>query len=353
MTVAHDNFRLKPVMQRVWGNHLEDGEKEVLSKHFGDIDEDDGPSEERHLMVAQVAVMMPELISQESTSHATQLGDWFSQPSEQDALKSALNKYTYLIAKDLFSNSFKDSDFGTPRENWENSQAYKSLEDFLAGEGCPHIATLNYDGFLYPLVVEAAVKGNDRKSKYRYTDGFKGKPPQWKNCFVEDAARYLHLHGSPLFWGEPWPQKLSAIKVENAATPESCPNHIKFKNLPDFAPHIILSDGVLKPLLIARSKILSKYWEELQDILLNGKPEEILLFGYGGGDDHLNRLIGKSGCPVRVVEWCDDHSIPDREQDWKKRLGDDTDVIVDLRKKILTFDEWAARPAESKMEDDA
>ncbi|MDO6457522.1 hypothetical protein Q4560_14505 [Celeribacter halophilus] len=354
MAIAPEQFGLKPVMQRVWREGLEEDERKLLAKHFRDIDEDNGPSEERHLMVAQVAVMMPELVKCEPISNITDLGDWFSTPSNLDAIKKSLDKYSFEIAKDLFLCSWKKMADARTDACWAENllcQLYRwkeGLLDFLRDKNS-HIATLNYDGFLYQAVIDAG-----QRTEYLYTDRFKGLPPKWKSYFIESAARYLHLHGSPLFWGEPVPYKLSATSLGDGEAPDE--HHIRYDRQPDFTPHIILSDGALKPLLIARSEVLSAYWKELENILLNDdhgeRPKEIILFGYGSGDDHLNRLIGQSGCPVRVVERREGNNIPDGEKCWKDKLGA-TDVVVDLRKNILTFDKWATRPAESKMEDDA
>jgi hypothetical protein len=347
MAIAPEQFGLKTVMQRVWREGLEEDERKLLAKYFRGIDETNGPDKEQDLMVAQVAVMIPDLTRDDKISHATNLGEWFSKPSEHARLKYALNHYTYLIAKILFEKAWEFKTSAMKEHGFSTKEAalfndwIDALSDYLE-ESSAHIATLNYDGFLYDnsLIFQ------------NHSDGFKGQSPIWQSKFAQRKPRYLHLHGSPLFWeAEGHIEKLSV--ADYTTIEEDINHHLKFRSAPDFDPHIILSDGALKPLLIARSKVLSAYWKELENILLNDNPEEIILFGYGGGDDHLNRLIGEPKCPVRVVERRKGHNIPDQEKVWKKRLNGATDVFVDLRKNILTFDEWAARPAESKMENDA
>ena len=342
MAIAPEQFGLKPVMQRVWREGLKEDERKLLAKHFRDIDEDNGPSEERHLMVAQVAVMMPELTGHEEISHATNLGEWFSKPAEHDTLKNALNKYTFLIARDLFRASQK------VLEACDEFELFKSWRSALIATYTnglkPHVATLNYDSFLYNEDFWCHTRDGWLNSAGNYTF------PR----FNPEKPKNIQLHGSPLFWGKDNLKKLYIGSLDRVAFGDD--QHTNPTEILDFTPHIILSDGALKPLQIARSKVLSAYWKELENILLHAnhgeRPEEIILFGYGGGDGHLNRLVGQSGRPVRVVERREGNNILDGEKFWKDKLGA-TDVIVDLRKNILTFDEWAARPAESKMEDDA
>ncbi|MEG3660532.1 hypothetical protein [Celeribacter halophilus] len=193
MAIAPKQFGLKPVMQRVWREGLEEDERKLLAKHFRDIDEDNGPSEERHLMVAQVAVIMPEMVEETPSSHAKSLKRWFTAPEELDEIKEALNNYCYAIAKRLFECVRSNDMFFPPNIQWDVCQAYTSLSRLMGdSSGAPHITTLNYDGFLYTGQLFE-----------HYTDGFLkngGNLPVWQNKFAQRKPRYLHLHGSPLFW---------------------------------------------------------------------------------------------------------------------------------------------------------
>lgn len=328
---ALDNrgFSLDHIMPKVWHEKLIRGERELIANFVPSIDMSEGPTEESRLINAQVALSASNILkSGFGESEARNLKHWFAKPAQHKDLKKALNKFTFEIARELDVTSKEFS---------------SSLDSFWSGlkthlENCKsHLATFNYDTSLYAKYLA----DKDFLAKNLLRDCFKSGDLNPDFGEVQGIrGLYLHLHGSPLFHDKG--KKRTRDKLDD--------------HNPEERNHIILSDGALKPLLIAKSKILSLYWKRLEEILhpkirksTIAQVEEIILFGYGGGDDHLNRLIGKSECPVRVVERSEGRNIPDREEWWTKALGT-KEVIVDLRKNILTFDEWDTRPTESKME---
>ncbi len=334
MALDNTKFSLPHAMPKVWHEKLERNERELIADFIPGIDVSTEPQEESRLINAQVALSAFDILqSGFGHDYAKNLKEWFSKPNQHTDLENALNKFTFEVAREFDRTSETFHDDEKLKNFWRNLKAH-------LGTHKSHIATFNYDTALYTKYLDDPFFEEKTVLQDCFRSGFL-KPTLGKvEC---ERGLYLHLHGSPLFHDTIQKRNRSEL---NSHTAES-------RN------HIILSDASLKPLLIAKSKILSLYWKRLEEILHPDvrdttitQVEEIILFGYRGGDDHLNRLIGKSGCPVRVVEWCDDHILPDREEWWKDKLGA-TNVIVDLRKNILTFNEWDSRPTESKMKDDA
>ena len=105
-----------------------------------------------------------------------------------------------------------------------------------------------------------------------------------------DANRegwFLHLHGSPLFvTREGEPKKITRDKLADYAGENSF--------------HVVLTNADSKPSVIESSSILTQYWQKLDELLRDA--EKITLFGYGGEDKHLNRLVGLNNTAhIRVV----------------------------------------------------
>lgn len=346
MALSAGKFSLKKVMPEVWewkGSFtdepfLSDKEKQLISDCIQGIEVKTGPSEESQMMGAQMAQFGHELITEvvapDDQDH------WFTEPAIQ--YPETISKYVYEVARQLDRNSRKFND--DPR-----------LKAFLDGlipfiaETKSHIATLNYDTLLYAPFNDGHSVGDKcfhvckaRPSETFLNDGYRKNGFQRSNFSREysnwNFGFYLHLHGSPLFVDEDdKPKKLKRSEISG--------------HTPNSAHHIILSDGSLKKYLIERSPVLSLYWDMLDKAL--EEASEIIVFGYGGGDDHLNKAIKDSGLPVRIVEYNDPKATDqERETYWAEKLSKNGGVIEGEEKQvtlvrldsILDFSDWSAAP---------
>ena len=341
MALSPDDFSLRSVMPKVWQGARTNGDpilsqaqKQLIAGCIEGVEEESGPSEEAQLMGAQVAQFGHELITK--AVETEKQNQWFTY--EALNYPQAISKYVYEVARQLDSNS-------------KTFQKDPSLIEFLNGlvpfisKTKSHIATLNYDTLLYSAFNDGhTVNGlhyqlcmgtpslttlNDgfRKSGFS-EEHFERQQSHWRFGY------YLHLHGSPLIIGEAQnPKKLGRNRIK--------------KHIPQNAHHIILSDGSMKPLLIQRSEVLSLYWHMLEST--TEEIGEIIVFGYGGGDEHLNTFLRKSGKPILIVEYADPElSDSDSEALWEKRIGaksvvieGETSFTLERMDNILSFSDWA------------
>src|SRR6056297_3520076 len=150
------------------------------------------------------------------------------------------------------------------------------LELLLRGRVCFYINWIRFNEEYQPCDDSQPIRLCD-KFNGSLVDGYTKSAGFTKNNFErkygKDFGYYLHLHGSPLFVGDP------GKKLKRTELALHKPN----------AKHIILSDGAMKPYLIQRSKILKLYWDQLSGCI--EEAQEVILFGYGGGDDHLNERL--------------------------------------------------------------
>ncbi|MGB0901356.1 SIR2 family protein [Halocynthiibacter sp.] len=330
MALSPEHFSLQHVMPEVWNNDLNDAERTLIASCIEGIEET-GPTSEDRLMPAQLAQFAHELIT--GIVENNKQDEWFTA----NALKypEAIGKYVYNVAQQLNKNS----------EQFENDirlkSFYNSFIPFL-DKSKSHVATLNYDTLLYSAFNEYYEVGS---KIHRICNGYSGSLVDGylerngfdKNNFERQFNRtfgyYLHLHGSPLFTGTPG-KKILRRQLSTQA--------------PGNARHIILSDGRLKRHLIDRSDILTMYWEMLKTAL--DEASEVILFGYGGGDEHLNELLRGAKVSKRVV--VRDKGSADAnqsaKQEWLSRLSHNEDVIdhgdsgvsYEPMDNILEFRDW-------------
>lgn len=194
-----------------------------------------------------------------------------------------------------------------------------------------HIATLNYDDLLYRGFI-----GTDVFNGYScLIDGFVGP----FDCTNLDRFRsasqayYLHLHGSPLYHSN---QNDQLMKAALGDLP-SLEGHSK--------SHIVLTHVDHKASVIASSQILRCYWQRLEEAM--DEVEAVVLFGYGGGDNHLNRLVQEKfrAKAVEIVErhhsdYDNDEGKNLRHAFWKKRVATGSQLHLHWPEDILTFTSW-------------
>lgn len=322
----------------VWKNYgdseKEKDEQRLVADCLKGVDETTGPSDEAQLMGAQIVQFGHELIS--GMVGDDNLGNWFQDTAQN--FPTAIAKYIYNVARQLNENSkeFQDDERFVQFRN--------GLIPFIS-KTRSHIATLNYDTLFYSAFneeqeVDGETFQNCKRQPWKtdLSDGYRAagfgrnhfeRPPD------NDFGFYLHLHGSPLF------------VEEDGQTKKLKRNELK-DHTPQSARHIILSDGELKPHLIQRSDVLSLYWRMLDKAI--DESEEIILFGYGGADKHLNRLIReKLSKPKYVIEWSgtqhlstgneviEPQEVP-ADTFWQAELGENT--TVKRADDILAFREW-------------
>tara|TARA_R110002049_G_scaffold44333_3_gene129827 strand:+ start:62841 stop:63386 length:546 start_codon:yes stop_codon:yes gene_type:complete len=144
----------------------------------------------------------------------------------------------------------------------------------------------------------------------------------------EKEGWFLHLHGSPLFvTREGVPKKITRAKLHEYVGENSV--------------HIVLTNADSKPSIIENSPILSLYWKKLETLLRDA--EKITLFGYGGGDKHLNQLIGiNTTAKLRVVTRKEVDTQQELETRWRRRLRATQDQPLDVVEieSLLDFRDW-------------
>lgn len=339
MALCPEKFDLKRVMPSVWKSFCcsedDKAERELIAHCLKGVDREKGPTQESQLMSAQIAQLGHELISNSVVQN--KLGDWFQNKALN--YQSTIAKYIYNVASALNENS---KEF---QSDEKFRQFIEGLIPFL-GETRSHFATLNYDTLFYSAFNDAQ---NIKSKHYRICHGYVKKTclndgyrktgfdeTHFDRKGEEDFGYYLHLHGSPLIVDQKGaPTKLKRSELED--------------HIPTSARHIILSDGALKPFLIERSEVLRLYWRMLSKAI--DEVSEIIIFGYGGFDDHLNQLIMDKAEKKNkyVIEWSGakhysdgDDVLEGREISadsyWENRLGPNT--FIKRSDDILEFRSW-------------
>ncbi len=200
------------------------------------------------------------------------------------------------------------------------------LRNFVRSDR-PHIATLNYDDLLYECFTETDVFRH-----HMLRDGFFGEFNIESHRQFHDAGKegwFLHLHGSPLFVNQ-----------------NGVPRKIVRSQLSDYvgnnSVHLVLTNAKSKPSVISNSQILSEYWTELAKIL--EKPTHVTLFGYGGGDLHLNKLLAQTSTDTNIRVICREGSkTPDQAVAfWRDTLSPKANEQIEVHqvKSLIGFNDW-------------
>lgn len=210
-----------------------------------------------------------------------------------------------------------------------------------------HIATLNYDSLLYQPLIEAGIlKGYDG----HLIDGFAGMTFSEANMVRRRAALgwYLHLHGSPLFYDN----NGAVRKLKQPELDESYDTGNVLHR------HIVLSHTKTKPEIISSSTLLSSYWELFGEAL--DESSRVIVFGYGGGDSHINKQISnwirsKKKQEKRLALVVVEREDPAKENEarrrfWERKFDRDkrltpSELILCRHPNILNFD-WDGLSAE-------
>ena len=334
MALDPEKFSLTKVMPEVWQNGcLTDPQKELIADCLKGVEKDIGPTSEDQMMHAQLAQLGHELITE--VVEDEKRAKWFTELAL--TYPEAISIYIYNVARQLDSNSKK----------FQDSPKFKAFLNNIVPfihETKSHIATLNYDTLFYSAFNDGHTVGEtnyqlccNRFQTTKLVDGYLNRSGfderNFERKHTNKFGYYLHLHGSPLI-----------VDVENCA--KKLQRHEVARHTPNSAKHIILSDGQLKSHLINRSKVLKMYWDMFNKAI--DEANEVIVIGYGGGDDHINRALAKCGKPIRIVEW-DDPAVtrPAAEKLWDDRLENGTRVLEGSEKftlireeSILEFSDW-------------
>lgn len=107
---------------------------------------------------------------------------------------------------------------------------------------------------------------------------------------------------------------------------------------PIASSHIVLTHVKHKLSVISASPILSVYWEFFERAL--EEVTELTLFGYSGGDSHINELIvaRRDKLHVRVVEWLGMGAKDRQTLFWSKLLHEDIQLVQ--MENVFDFRDW-------------
>lgn len=312
MALDQDHFSLARAMEDVWNDRcaISDVHKDLISQCLGgdgEIPQREDQLDPLHLVVSACKTLSDIRRSQQMDVH------WLSEEGQEFPV--AVGNYIHKVATDLhlYEGRLPDS-FLNP------------LIRFLR-QTRSHVATLNYDKLLYEPFIDAGlmngyggvlVDGMVRA-------GFSAEALERRHG--NDFGYYLHLHGSPLFYDH---RGITRKRDRYQLSPLS----------PEGSDHIVLTHVRHKRSVIGASPVLSKYWNYLNFCL--AESEQILVFGYSGGDDHLNDVIAAHAQSkrVHVVEWRGvDPDIDVRWDYWSRTFNTD-DLLVDNYRNVLDFDEW-------------
>lgn len=343
MALDAKHFRLTNAMKRVWdSDKLNTLEKATIGSLQG-IEPNTGPLSEPDLLSTQIALNF--LSSFRGTLGEDALATWFKEEALQ--FPETLRKYIFYVAHELYSYTIPDD----RTEAWQTF-----LEGFVTfiKDTRSHVATLNYDDLIYePIVSGILIEGNN--FKLTRPDPTTGVPaPFLRDGFMNrnyspdsyslrgDCGYYMHLHGTPLF---------ATKDDESTKLPRSSVAY----TLETQQRHIVLANHDDKRTIIESSPILKDYWEKRLPKAIKD-ANEIILFGYGGEDVHLNELIlERHAGSLRIIEWIEEGTLSDRENYWRGKFSPagSEDVIeteeqgseqlsldVVQLKDILTFTDW-------------
>jgi hypothetical protein len=273
------------------------------------------PTSENDLDALQrVLAACDEIAKYEGDSHVS----WLSEHGRQ--FPFAIRSFIHSVASSFHRNPYLiDAEF------------FNALLEWLLTSRS-HVATLNYDELLYRAFI-----GSDAFSGYAYLlDGF---VPHFDPLHLDRYAPtrqsyYLHLHGSPLYY--------------SAADGSIC--KAAMGDLPQIqghsSTHLVLTHVSHKMSVINASPLLREYWRRLEEAM--GETEAIILFGYGGGDAHLNNLIAKNfhAKQIEIVErfrpeYSERNGNELRYANWARLLGVPTENLNIFRyENILQHRNW-------------
>lgn len=321
-------FDLKPALEHAWTTEgcLTATQKNLiracLPEEVLEDENADAPQSEEQLEELQHILSACDTIAKtEQRVGADSEEGWLSAHGRE--FPTAIRRYLhhaacYFLERDILLFDDKPTNL--------DDEFVNILNEFILKSGA-HVATLNYDDLLYEAFCDT-----DVFKKFRLRDGFfrKGRfdfEMAERNYAARQEGWFLHLHGSPLFLdqnGEP--RKVTRAEIRANHGSEST--------------HLVLTSVKFKRTIIQGSEILNRYWKKFREIVPTS--ENIILFGYGGWDTHLNQAL-KFYAPkgsIRIVEHRNDRTDEERKAFWEDALHLDDFTIIRLEN-IQDFRAWA------------
>ncbi|MGY4524266.1 SIR2 family protein [Pseudomonas sp. TE21394] len=309
MALDPRHFSLNRALGDVWENphHLPVAQKDLIARCVGDGGQ--APQGEDQLDTLHVVVAACNMLNK--------IGDeevhWLSEDGQE--FPAAVAKYIHRVASNLhlYDDPLPDA-FLNP------------LFDFVR-ETRSNIATLNYDRLLYGAFIDHGFMNGYRGLLVDgMTDGGFGADTLERR-YGNNFGYYLHLHGSPLFYDDRWgnARKMTRDRLT--------------MNSAEISNHIVLTHVTHKRSVIDASDVLSTYWDYLHDCC--HEVEEIIVFGYSGGDTHLNEVLAAYArtAAIRVVEWRGAGTQRERERFWQRILRTEHFDLV-REENVLDFTDW-------------
>lgn len=316
MSLDPNVFSLGDALRRVWDNPtiLTDEQRAMVFRCLPGGTEDGRPSSEADLGQLQRVLAACDVLNSVPLAKGE---NWLSSQGEQ--FPAVIRAFVHAVACEFFKDRPDGNRFEIPAEFSQNLTDFVNLTK-------SHVTTLNYDYLLGRLIYERMMV-ND--SEGVLLDGFRRRLFNRRNLFREKSEHkgwFLHLHGSPLFYDHPNDGiRLLEEKRLRGADPIS-------------SAHLVLTHVEQKTSVIASSEILSVYWEFFERAL--DESEQVILFGYSGGDDHINDLLSSTNSDLRVkiVEWLGSGDKKSREEFWSRAIRKKIELVQ--QESIFDFDEW-------------
>ncbi len=323
--ICNEYFSLERVLKDAWesGDVLTERQKQLIQSCLPQdvLEEDEGaPTSERDLNDLHRVLSACDTIKIFEERIPGDGGNWLNEQGLE--FPAAIRRYLHNAACRFNYAAPGVLNLG---DRTLPAQFQENLRNFIMKEGA-HVVTLNYDDLLYECFSET-----DVFIQRRLRDGFfNGSFDFGRHEQLIDASRegwFLHLHGSPLFInraGEP--KKITRAELTDYIGNESS--------------HLVLTSVQHKRAVIQSSEILRTYWEQLEKVV--PKCKNVVLFGYGGEDIHINEQLRHldGASKLRVVEFDDGADTETRTSFWKRVLDRD-DLSVVRMPNILSFDMWA------------
>lgn len=314
MALDADYFKLEAGLDHVWNRseHLTPEHKQLIQSTLHTVSEESGPQSEKQLDELQLALFAASTLGQYDDKNAS-TQKWLQDRARD--IPIAFKKYIHQV--------------GIYFHGWSKrleGAFVESLAKYLE-KSYSHVATLNYDSLLYDALVDKKVLCGYRC----LVDGYNNKKFEAKNLDRRDPKRlgwFLHLHGSPLFIDD---QKIGRENRREITVTDQC--------------HIVLTHIMHKPTIISESVILSEYFSRFYTALK--ESARIILFGYSGKDDHLNKLVASAlqedDKKLLIVEWDGEGSEDERKDFWNEKLNvldAKRHISIKLMPNILSFSDW-------------
>lgn len=305
MALDPNHFSLTKALEEMWEYEglLTDVQKELIQRCTGSENAPEGEDELDDLHLAITSCKTLQRIGSGEV-------DWLSEYGQEFPEITA--KYIHKVATYL--------------HNYEGDLPESFAEPLIQfiKRTKSHVATLNYDKLLYSSFIDyEIVKGyNGFLVDGMVSSGFASENLERK--FNRDFGYYLHLHGSPLF-------------MNNGTTIKKLTMGALNLDDDNVGKHIVLTHVKHKPEVIAASYALSTYWDYLRFSL--SEVQEVILFGYSGLDEHLNKLLRPYNKDIKIIEWIGSPgNEAERKRFWKSELGT-VPTLIQLED-ITTFTDW-------------